>query len=858
MYKKNLKFWVMSKDMAKSLVAAALMVAFTTPVAANTATGSRSASGAFSRQADGIVMRTAADESNNLGTMQGAIGLEFLTGKTEDEIKTAAVTSDNNLPDDPNKVFFLYNVKTGKFLNAGGYWGTHVSLKDYPLSLWAKTNSYKLYTKKGRFNFNTEYTDQTLIDFIQNLETGQGQYLGWKGDAGGTDPDDGVFIDRKQGEDTHYGWVFEPQNDGKNTYKIYTYATNSPLVSSDEKYYLCANGGRTDQDKNCGAFSESDITKNNHEEYSTWRVLTMKQISDLLLENSDDMTSALNLSYRLKCPGFSRGNKDITQWKVSNFSDETKGGWRFGLEKLYNTHKTLTGSGESTDLDKFDKNYLSSSYTFDGYDYTNKKEDYERYLGKYFCADVKNLRGVIYQDVEIKAPGSYLIECKGYSTTTKAKIFASWFDKDGKNEDKSLMHQNVLNQVSYMSKAEQEELHVSEQNMDYAGKNFYGKRKYINTVLIQVPESKDQHDGSYGKIRFGLIIGDNKNDKTVDADNEWTVFDDFRLLYASNDKGTDLILDEDRDNLDYLMNCSSNTYKNTVLHLNKTFTKDKWNSFVLPVSLKRDQFRQAFGANARLAKLSNLTSSEIQFQTVDMDKDDNAEVLKAYTPYIIFPTKIHTDNTKASPAYKATLTKTNGEQQDVVIKANHYDIPNVTFKTNNENKNDLSQMDTKTWVSNVTTEVANSNGTMKAYGTFARTFGNTATQNTTNANAADYGVYEFKDRQIISGRDNLIGSYFFDQGYLYCSDKRPRGLRGFSCWFKPADSSKATKLSLFIDGVANGTTGIDEVAFGDEEPTGKAAKGIYNMNGQLVSNGSDTTNLPAGMYIVNGKKCVVR
>ena len=62
----------------------------------------------------------------------------------------------------------------------------------------------------------------------------------------------------------------------------------------------------------------------------------------------------------------------------------------------------------------------------------------------------------------------------------------------------------------------------------------------------------------------------------------------------------------------------------------------------------------------------------------------------------------------------------------------------------------------------------------------------------------------------------------------------------------------------FCDGVANGTTGIDEVAFGDEEPTGKAAKGIYNMNGQLVSNGSDTTNLPAGMYIVNGKKCVVR
>ena len=837
----------MSKDMAKSLVAAALMVAFSTPVAANTATGSRSASGAFSKQTDGIVMPTAADGTDILVGMQGAIGIEYLDGMSEDYIK-GAVTTGSTLSDaDPNKVFFLYNVKTGKFLNAGGYWGTHVSLKDYPLSLWAKTNNYRLPSSS---------TTQTLIDFIQNLETGQGQYLGW---MNGSNPntDNGVFIDRNQNEATHYGWVFEHQKDTKNTYKIYTYATYKPYSSSSTKYYLCANGAETDQDKNCGAFSNSYITTNKLGEYSTWRVLTMKQISDLLEANSDFMTSALDLSYRLDCPGFSRGNKDITKWKVSNFSTGTKGGWRFGLEKLHNTHKTLTGSGESTDLDKFDVTDLSSSYIFDGREYKNQKEDYERRLGKYFCADVKNMRGVIYQDVEIKAPGSYLIECKGYSTTTKAKIFASWFDKDG-NEDKSLVHQNVLNQVSYMSKAEQEELHVSEQNMDYAGKNFYGQRKYINTVLIQVPENKD---GNYGKIRFGLIIGDNQNDKTVnEADNEWTVFDDFRLLYASNEKGTDLILDEDRDNLDYLVNCS-NTYKNTVLHLNKTFTKDKWNSFVLPVELKRDQFRQAFGANARLAKLHDLTSSEIQFQTIDMDAMTNNDVvLEAYTPYIIFPTKIHTDNTKVSPAYKATLTSTNGEsgKQEVLVKANHYDIPNVTFKTNSENKNDLSNMNTS-WVSNVTTNVENSNGSMKAYGTFARTFGQDVTQ-ITDEKADNYGAYKFNDHKIIDGRDNLIGSYFFDQGNLYYSSKdRVRGLRGFSCWFKPVDNLPSVhKLNLYIDGVANGTTGIDDVAFGDEEPTGKAAKGIYNMNGQLVSNGSDTTNLPAGMYIVNGKKCVVR
>lgn len=213
----------MSKDMAKSLVAAALMVAFSTPVAANTATGSRSASGAFSKQTDGIVMRTDADGSNGSNASGGLVGLEFLKGKTVEEIKNAALKPGEGFSDtDPNKVFFLYNVKTGKFLNAGGYWGTHVSLKDYPLSLWVKTHTY------GK---------QTLIDFIQNMETGQGQYLGWAGTDGGTDPDDGVFIDRKPTNLTYYGWVFELQENEKNTYKIYTYAAKYP-TTVNKKHYL--------------------------------------------------------------------------------------------------------------------------------------------------------------------------------------------------------------------------------------------------------------------------------------------------------------------------------------------------------------------------------------------------------------------------------------------------------------------------------------------------------------------------------------------------------------------------------------------------------------------------------------------
>lgn len=106
-----------------------------------------------------------------------------------------------------------------------------------------------------------------------------------------------------------------------------------------------------------------------------------------------------------------------------------------------------------------------------------------------------------------------------------------------------------------MSQDAQKTLHVLEKNVDYAGKNFYGNHQYINTVYVTVPESA-MKDGK-ATIRFGIMVGDNRNDKTpvTTGEGEWTVFDDFRILYAANKVNEDLILDENRDNLSYLVNC---------------------------------------------------------------------------------------------------------------------------------------------------------------------------------------------------------------------------------------------------------------------------------------------------------------
>ena len=243
----------------------------------------------------------------------------------------------------------------------------------------------------------------------------------------------------------------------------------------------------------------------------------------------------------------------------------------------------------------------------------------------------------------------------------------------------------MLSQVSNMTEAEKTRLHVADKNMDYAGKEFYETSNYINSVVIEVTKEMITQAGTDGAcIALGLYIG-NPNDPTETPDaNEWTVFDEFRVLYASNVKGKELVLDELRGDLSYLK--EGVTYKNSILHLAKTFTMNRWNSFVLPVDLTANQVRTAFGNDVRLAKLKTLTETELQFETVNLDEHTNI-ALEAYQPYIIFPTKTME---KYSP-YTATISETN----KVVIQGEHFKIPNVTFKMTADGKNDLSAPSTR-------------------------------------------------------------------------------------------------------------------------------------------------------------------
>lgn len=810
----------------------------------------------------GAVKGTKAQDSN--GSASAFDGLENLVGISASEMANYAKKGTHGtFPTDKSQIFFLYNVKTGLLLNVGGYWGTHVSLQEYgmPLSVYKDDDNW--------IHFQQDIDKQGVA--TGNQEGCSLEYFYGEGYASTSI---GVFVDRdiyaSKDDKTviQRGWKIEPiSGDTKKSFRIYTYRRSAggySTYTTYDRYYLSAAASqgdvdkKGDVDKNCGAFLKTD--NDYSDDCSQWRIFSYEQLYELQ-KNSIGFKSSLDLSFKLECPGFSRDNGALDKWKTAIYKEGATGSFRFGLEKRYKTDP-------SHGLNDYKGSVTSDNpYTFNGIKYTSI-DDYQTHLGKYYCADIKHTRGAVYQVVHVDHGGSYVIECKAYSNTNKAKLFAVLLNdpKEGTTNYKEIvdgsLRETVVMQTANMSQTEQDNLHVSEQNMDYAGKEFYGSHKYFNSVLVQVPEGG-------GNICFGVRVGSVADN--IAKDGEWTVFDDFRLLYAGSTTSRDLILDEDKDNLNYLLDCTE-TYDDVVLHLNKkSFNKNinKWNTIVLPVDLNKDQFTQAFGANARLAVLTKLTRNQIQFETVTIaNMGNNDVVLKAYVPYIIYPTKDLAN--ERTPKYTATLHKTGAgsqiEEHKVTIAENHIDIPNVSLKRNDQNKNDLFGLIKDTWsldlnhvklANNTEASEIVTDGTLAAYGTFARTFGDIMK----NDEQTSFSITN-KENPIIADRDDLKHSYFFHEGKMVYAGEKVRGLRGFSVWFKQHDitTSGAATSKFILDGI-DYTTDVERImATEDSSIDSKFAKlGVFNLNGQLVRSGStNVSGLPSGIYIVNGKKVFVK
>lgn len=730
-------------------------------------------------------------------------------------------------PGNISKTFLLLNVGTEKFFNIGGAYGRHASLSNTGMYLWIWDNS----TTQDTYNI------RTLQNYIPTTTTDKGNpdnkdsYVQYNEDKNPK----GVYLDCQPDDARGFGWKFE-QADGYDaqTNKIYKISTYGE--KDGNRRYLTATPDDP-EDNFCNAISESP----QNSDYQLWKLITLKEYYELFNASPSDLSSPIDATFLLKNPGFNYTTSTSANWiATGNNSKAIKAGvedcWRYLTESSYNGNKV--------------------------------NPTYFRDNGKYFCAEISKSHNVgLEQWVTIDKGGWYIVRCNGFSNTNGlAKLFVNDFIYSFK---KMLTVYGISLEGINSDNISENPLNPLEANgpddLLKAGKEFY-KGRYENQVAIYISQNAVDLLKKH-KLQEQLLIGIKIEDNgTTPSKNEWTAFDNFRLLYAGDSpEAPGLVLDEDNPDLRYLTE-TIEEYKNCILHLKRSFELNKWNTLILPVDLTYGQMRYTFGDEVKLAKLYKLTPNSVRFKTVECSSD-NEVMLEAYTPYIIKPTKAAGQN----PAYTTPRLKKEANKNwiydenkgitypeegverytggKVSIKENHYDIPNITL--------DRALLKTKLdkhWVSTTTTSTTATdadNNKMVCKGTMAKTFFIKDTQG-----------FFYKDGD--EERDKLSGDYFMNKGTMYkVPAEKQYGLKAFRCWFeltKTTDTdinstSQAKDVKLFINEIEDETTGIGDII---TDPAFSHAAyqydGVYNLQGQLVRQGTSLEGLPQGIYIVKGKK----
>lgn len=255
----------------------------------------------------------------------------------------------------------------------------------------------------------------------------------------------------------------------------------------------------------------------------------------------------------------------------------------------------------------------------------------------------------------------------------------------------------------------------------------------------------------------------------------------------------ELVLDEDID-LE-----KNHDYSNCRMILRRTFNGGKWNSLVLPVSLTKEQFHEAFGIGAQLSEIDCVTNEGnnriINFKTVKESADGT--YLKENTPYIIYIKEAETEKHPADEQYQSI--------EDGVVKGPIYIVNSgVDYQMKNNKDTEIKVTSEKT------------------------------------PELSYLGSYVSKQRLPID-------CYIFSNGNLFHTSKEYE-MKAYRCWieYQTDDDTPLAKFS-----VNNTATGIDCITDNIEN----ADSHIYNISGQKIEN---TDNLPEGIYIINGKKLIIK
>lgn len=732
------------------------------------------------------------------------------------------LTETNTLPTENKKVLCFYNVGAKRFLSPGGYWGTHASLDNTAHAIWMKKSD-----------------NPKAFILVNNVAgSGTGTFLGNGTKDGYLD----LYMDRGGSND----FVFEeaPGYNAKN--KVYYVK----MKHSNGKYYY-VQAYPDDDTKYCNISLTQLTDKDDNYKNQEWKIITKEEYYSLLLANPANMEDVIDFSFIMKSPNFRVNDTDIKYWMAKG-TDQIK----YGDSQMYRPYKA-GGLGN----------------------WVNKTEAQQKNFGKLFYSYAKGAKNFeFYQDIKVDKDGWYLLRCNGFTTQLNhnGKVSAHLMMavvKNGSIDKTAGYSAATLNKLSVDAASK---LMADDATGQGAGLAFFNG-KYENQVQVCLDEKYLKDMGGSVTLRIGYYVD---NDCEL-KDGDVTCVDNFKLLYAGPRRNPELILDEDQPSLVYLSN-AKDVYKNSVLHLKRTFTEGQWNSLILPVDLKFGQMKRTFGDDVKVAKLKSLKDNVVIFRTVE-PKEDSDVMVKAFEPYIIKPTSLTEDLGLEYTAEKffTKVDKTTGEisnaywlgkdgkseshdpndRFELRIPNNHYDIFMVTLNRDslikhlnfsetdqayyNEGKYDLIDWDKVSWMSQTSFSTGAKEGDLTCYGTLTKTYKD------------DNGT-----GVILPGRDDLSDDYVMRDGKIvHVPHNQKYGLKGFRCWFEVKGSHPiAAAPRLEIDGIIDDATSIDDLNSQPSQFTSrhKGISGVFNLDGQKVREGESTQNLPKGIYIVNGRKVVVR
>ena len=319
---------------------------------------------------------------------------------------------------------------------------------------------------------------------------------------------------------------------------------------------------------------------------------------------------------------------------------------------------------------------------------------------------------------------------------------------------------------------------------------------------------------------YGILL---RNDSNADGIPD----DDIADVDCTEEQ--DIVFDESKDPSE-----KTKAYKDGItMYFKRTFVSPKtegatgaWNSLVLPVSLNKAQFHKAFGDDAKLAKADKLyeTVSDgvehriIGFKTVEEPTNDGDDMLISDEPYIIWLSKEFVDAHKSSTESYTTWD----EGADRPISGEIYIVDKADGGVSYATQEVRTISDEKFTIA-------------------------TSLQN-------EWKLYDMDMYGSYAPHTTLpADSYIFNNGDLYHLTSSSHWMKGFRCWLQPnRDKTASTSAKEFSLGISDGeTTRIVGITNLYSAKSGK----VYNLNGQEVD---ALTGVQPGIYIVNGKKVVIK